>query len=177
MEIGSAIILGAVLASAGWVFAQRQNRRLSRLEHTFDVLNSYRQNKEHWDTISEVISLAKNKRLPAPDEAGRENDIAALQRLLVHYEFIAVGIFSGGLDEAMIRECDRGNIVNLNKNGQPFIQALRATRKRDTIYRNLQDIAERWDDKPPELYKRAVEYFLMRPLRPLFWKRLRRLAS
>lgn len=166
MDTGQAIIIAAVLASAGWVFGQRQSRKLSRLEHTFNVLNSYRHDKEHWDAIHKVIALAKNKTLPTPDEAGRENDIAALRKLLVHYEFIAVGIFSGGLDEEMIRECDRGNIVNLNKNGQPFIQELRATRKRDTIYRNLQDLAERWEDKPPGRYKRVLEYFLMRPLRP-----------
>lgn len=170
MDTGQAIIIAGVLASAGWVFTQRQNRKLSRLEHTFDVLNSYRHNKDHWDAISKMIALTKGGTLPVPDEAARENDIEAIRKLLIHYEFIAVGIFSGGLDEAMIRECDKGNIVNINKNGQSFIQALRAIRKRDTIYRNLQDLAERWDNKPPGRYKRVLEYFLMRPLRPLTWQ-------
>ena len=124
MNTGIAIVVGAILASLGWIFGQRQSRKLSRLEHTFAVLNSYRHNKEHWDAVRQVVILSKNNTLPTPEEAGRENDIAVLRKLLVHYEFIAVGVFAGGLDETMIRECDRGNIVTLYKNSQNFIKKL-----------------------------------------------------
>ena len=156
------------MASVGWIFGQRQNRKLSRLEHTFNVLNSYRHNQEHWDAIQRVIVLAKNKTLPMPEEAGRENAVAVLRKLLVHYEFIAVGVFSGGLDETMIRECDRGNIVNLYKNSQNFIKELRRARKRPTIYRNLQDLAERWEGKKPRWPVWLIEICRMKPFRP--WK-------
>jgi len=165
MDTGAAIVTAALLASIGWIFGQRQNRKLTRFEHTFQVLNSYRHDESHWAALAQVIVLAKNENIPKPEESGRQADIEALRKLLIHYEFIAVGIFSGGLDEGLIRECDRSNIVNVHKCSRDFIAELRTTRGRNTIYRNLQDIAERWEAGSPGYFERVIEFILMRPYR------------
>jgi len=115
MDTGLAIFLGAVigssLATMGWIFGQRQNRRLTRLEHTFSVLNSYRDDKDHWEAHRRFVSMAKSQNIPTPDDPARQDDIAVLSKLFTHYEYIAAGIFCGGLDENLIKACDRGNIV------------------------------------------------------------------
>ena len=133
MDIGAAIVIGAVLASAGWVFGQRQTRKLSRLEHTFRVLDGYRDDTDHWKANDRFVAMAKRNDLPSPDDSHRDQDIEALRRLLIHYEYIAAGIFTGGLDEAMVRECDRGNIVNLSQHAADYIQALREGMSRSML--------------------------------------------
>ena len=110
--------------------------------------------------------MAKRNDLPTPDDGHRAEDIAALRKLLTHYEYIAAGIFTGGLDEQIVRECDRGNIVNLSLYGTDYIQRVRDSRGRQTVYRNLTDLGKRWQEPPPPDHIRLIEYIRMRPIRP-----------
>lgn len=166
MDIGLAIFGGAILASAGWIFGQRQNRKLTRLEHTFRVLDNYREDSAHWEANERFVGMAKRNDLPTPDDNHRAEDIAALRKLLTHYEYIAAGIFTGGLDETIVCECDRGNIVNLSLYGIDYIQRVRDSRGRQAIYRNLTDLGKRWQNPSPPAHIRLIEFIRMRPNRP-----------
>lgn len=166
MDIGLAIFGGAILATAGWVFGQRQNRKLTRIEHTFRILDKYRDDDAHWKAIERFVGMAKRDDLPTPDDDHRAEDIAALRKLLTHYEYIAAGIFVGGIDEQIVRECDRGNIVNLSQYGMDYIRRVRESRGRQTIYRNLTDLGKRWQRPPSPVHIQLIEYIRMRPNRP-----------
>lgn len=166
MDIGLAIFGGAILASAGWIFGQRQNRKLTRIEHTFRILEKYRDDDAHWKATERFVAMAKRDDLPTPDDDHRAEDIAAMRKLLTHYEYIAAGIFVGGIDEQIVRECDRGNIVNLSLYGGGYIRRVRDSRGRQTIYKNLTDLGKRWKGPLPPVYIRFIEYFRMRPIRP-----------
>ena len=166
MDIGLAIVTGAIFATAGWIFGHRQSRKLTRLEHTFRVLDGYRDDDAHWKANERFVGMAKRNDVPTPDDAHRAEDIEALRKLQTHYEYIAAGIFTGGLDEAIVSECDRGNIVNLAQYGADYIQRVRDSRGRQTIYRNLTDLRKRWTAPSPPRYVRLIEYIRMRPNRP-----------
>lgn len=164
MDAGIAIVIGAVLGTVGWFLGQRQNRNLSRLGHTIELLNSYRDDESHWDALSSVKSMIEAENLPKPDDANRAEDNATLRKLLVHYEYIASAILRGAIDERLVRDCDRSNIVLLYKNTENCVYNLTQIRKRDTIYENFQKLAKRWNGKPPGFFSRTIEVFLMRPL-------------
>lgn len=165
MDTGLAILIGAGGATVGWIFAQRQNRKLTRLEHTFNVLESYRNDEKHWGSFDRFVSMAKKNDIPGPRDSGRDDDIKAIGSLLFHYEYISAGIFSGGLDEGMIKLCEEGNIVELYKRTKDYIEAIRGILKKDGVYENFAGLGKRWAGPGPKVYVRLVEVFIMRPWR------------
>ena len=115
--------------------------------------------------------MVKADNVPTPDDPEREDDNNALRSLFMHYEYIAAGVYCGGLDERVIKECEIRNVVALYKYTTSYVDDLRNLRRKydpkfaDIIYENFQRLARRWDSLPPRLCDRLVEWFLMRPLR------------
>lgn len=79
MDIGVAIFGGAILATAGWILGQRQNHKLTHLEHTFRVLDNHREDDAHWEANERFVGMAKRDDLPTPDDGHRAEDISAYE--------------------------------------------------------------------------------------------------
>ncbi len=68
--------------------------------------------------------------------------------VLNQYEHLAVGIKNKTYDEKIIKESSHGTIVNLEKECRTLIERARSISKRDTIWCDIQHLAQRWDKKP-----------------------------
>jgi|AACY02.2.fsa_nt_gi hypothetical protein len=155
MTVGVSIAVFAVFANAH--FARRQ----ARIQHSMKILletrhsNDFnallRARKAVWAegvridplTFESYLALDPN----GPEEETRKLHAAeAVRALLNYYEFLALGIARGDLDEAMLRETVRGIMCNLVIDCLGVIDAQRA--RNPLTLRHLTALYLRW--KRPE---------------------------
>jgi hypothetical protein len=111
-----------------------------------------------------VAPHMRQKNLPyLNDDDGPLRD--SLRMVLNHYEFISAGIRNGDLDETLIRDSERGTILNLFEGSRGYIDGLRTTRRRRATFEHLEWLHKRWETNPPGFFKRCFERARGRPLK------------
>jgi Domain of unknown function (DUF4760) len=169
-------LLGVVAAIATFLLSAQANRHAQRRQHTFTMLLETRLSSEFRETMQrrravfpEYMDLTfedwdQARRADARHgteahraEARHMNEGAwALISLLNYYEFLALGIESGDLDEPMLRRSVRGIMCSLVDDARHVIAQLR--RNDPKTYANLAMLYDRWrvegardiDGKPNE---------------------------
>ncbi len=127
-------LLAVCAAAFGWVVAAWMTYRNARVQHTLTFVASRYSN----DTFSKNAALFNdNLRGRRVDRAlitelmasKDETEILTLQavRYMVNYfEFIAVGVICGDLDEQIVRKTLRGNLIHYADRCMPWILELQA---------------------------------------------------
>ncbi|MDA7426052.1 DUF4760 domain-containing protein [Thalassococcus lentus] len=144
-----------ILSSRANRVAQRKQHTISilletRLSDRFKMLNVQRRAKfpEYHDVTFEDWNEARlaqpeNTSLKAKREAQRRNEAAdAVVTLLNYYEFLAVGIAEGDLDETLLKRTLRGIMCNLVDDCRNLICEMRKRNPR--TYENLAALYEDW---------------------------------
>ncbi|MCH8111255.1 MAG: DUF4760 domain-containing protein [Proteobacteria bacterium] len=161
---GNAILVGAGLATFGWVYTARRHRRISRKQHTFNVLLHMSFNEVFLKALKCASTHFRDQTLPdLLDEANVELR-RKVRIILNHYEFMAAGVRNGDLDEQLLRDSERGVVVQIYESCQHHIYSVRNTRQRQSINEHLEWLYKRWNPNPPRRTKRLIEWALGRPL-------------
>jgi hypothetical protein len=158
-----AILIGAALATCGWLYGARRARSLSRKQHTINVMLQANLNKEFraaQKLLGEAIDAGK-----CPDLRSKEYETLrdAFRMVANHYEFISAGLRNGDLEENLIRDSQRGQMLRLYSFCKDFIWNLRDARNRLTIYEHFEWLNGRWAVKPPGRVQKIVETCMGRP--------------
>lgn len=165
MGIGIATLtalLGVGVALWTYVNSVRKAARNQRKQHTITILFETRLSEqfqkanrlrkrvfpEYQDITIEKWNAARKATPEGESEehhrfARLQNDGAeALQMLLNYYEFLAVGLSEGDLDEAMLQKTIRGIMCNLVDDARELIADLRANNNK--TFENLIPLYEKW---------------------------------
>ena len=169
-------LFGVIAALLTFVLSTRSARRAQRKQHTITVLLDTRLSAEFQSTInrrrimfpeySDVTfeqwdsarTATATNQMPAVTETPEQqrDSAAALMQLLNYYEFLAVGIKEGDLDEKMLKNTLRGIMCNLVDDTRLLICALR--KKNPKLFEHLVALYDDWrrpdatdiNDKPNE---------------------------
>jgi hypothetical protein len=164
MSTEAAILIGAALATLGWLYTGRKARTLSRKQHTINIMVQASFNKEFREAFALIAPQIRAKQCIDFNDKNHEALVDAYRRVLNHYEFMAAGLRNGDLDEALLRDSERGTILNLIETCQENIFKLRTSRRRQSIYEHLEWLYRRWESNPPGRVARCWEYFLNKPI-------------
>ncbi len=153
------------LALVTFVVNARQNRTTSRKQYTVTILLETRLSAEFRETLEKRRAVFpeyaditfddwNNARLAKPssntpeeiEAAARSNRGAqALATLLNYYEFLAIGIENGDLDEVMLKQSVRGIMCNLVDDARQVISAMQS--KNPKAYEHLAKLYDSWREK------------------------------
>ncbi len=161
--IGSSLLtalLGVGVAIWTYVRSSAAALRAGRKQHTITILFQTRVSKDFQATnaarkaafpVDQDITLdawqaARHATAETAGSAARatelQNGADALQQLLNYYEFLAVGIAQGDLDEDLLRASIRGIMCNLVDDSRHMIAALRQNNPQ--TLEHLVDLYGRW---------------------------------
>lgn len=152
LEAGHVVgILTALLAMCGWLFTNMINMRNSIRKHTIDTLLQSRLSSTYM-RYADILSRhytdygARRKANPALRESPTDHvDEHALRYILNYFEFIAIGIRRGDLDEEMLRDSLRSI---LRKNVEMSSQWIRRAQiDNPNLFVNLLWLHRRWQSQ------------------------------
>ncbi len=164
MEPQYAILIGAGLATCGWLYGARRARTLSRKQHTINVLMQASFNVEFRGAQKILAGAIENGKCPDLTDGSNEALKDAFRMVANHYEFIAAGLRNGDLDERMIVDSHRGQILRVYQFSEEFIWKIRDSRKRQAIYEHLEWLNKRWETHRPGKMQQLAERCFGRPL-------------
>jgi hypothetical protein len=113
MEGPTAVLIGAGLATCGWLYSARRARTLSRKQHTVNVMLQASFNEDFRASIDLIAEAMKRGK--CPDLQTGDNDALNKALMLVtnHMEFIAAGLRNGDFDESLVKDSWRGQTLVL----------------------------------------------------------------
>jgi len=146
-----------VVAIATFYFSNRANRRAQQKQHTITILFETRLS-EYFQTTNKARKIAfpvdqditldqwQAARIASSETSERAEILNtgadALQQLLNYYEFLAVGIAQGDLDEELLKASIRGIMCNLVDDARIMISQLRQNDPK--TLEHLVRLYERW---------------------------------
>jgi len=165
MESATAILIGAGLATLGWVYTARRSRNLARKQHTVNVMLQASFNSDFRNSLKVLAPYLKTGAPKPPDFSDEINPEfgAAFRQVANHYEFIAAGLRNGDFDERLVKDSLRGTILTLFEICHDSIWKLRDSRRRQSIYEHLEWLYKRWEKTPPGKCQVFIEWCRGRP--------------
>lgn len=156
----NAIIIGAILATAGWVYTGRRARTLARKQHTINIMLKGNFDRDMRIAHQEVSPYFKNDKmkLPSSNSEAFAELLPHWRLVLNHYEFIAAGIRRGDLDEKLVVDAERGTILGAYEKSEAHIFGIRDNRRNQSIYEHLEWLYKRWEKKPPNRLICTIEW-------------------
>ncbi len=118
----SLVAVSILLATAGWIYAAAEQRRLARKTHTFDMLMTTDITGGFSALLDEVDNRAR-KGAPLPLDISQIDQ--AFRRALNFHEFVCAAIRDRTLDEQLIRNTLRTRMLRLYDYSRDFIATLR----------------------------------------------------
>jgi len=161
MNPSTAIIIGAILATFGWIYTGRRGRTLAKKQHTITVMMKANFDAEFLKARSEITNYIKGTSKLPDDFLTNDKYIAlgaSVRRVINHYEFVAAGLRNGDLDERLVKDSERSTFVMVYVNMKDYIWSLRNGRDRMTIYEHLEWLHNRWEECPPSKIVRLAEW-------------------
>lgn len=150
------VLLGVIAAVAGWIISAIVTMRNSIRQHTVTTLLSSRLSETYMSQTRLVNARYFSPsgglyRLNAAEVAASppEAQIAALRYLLNYFEFIAVGIRYGDLDEKLLKNTLRGILCGVYEAAGPLVSQRRkppagSTAVRSKTFEHLEWLYDRW---------------------------------
>ena len=164
MSTEIAILIGAVLATTGWIYSGRRARTLAKKQHTINVILQANFNEKFLEKRAKIAPHMKNGCCPDGMLDGSEEELRVNFRdILNHYEFVSAGLRNGDFDEKLIKDSERSTYINLYKCCEKYIWNLRSGRKRMAIYEHLEWVHDRWEKSPPNFLVCFVEWSRGKP--------------
>lgn len=139
---------GVASAICGWMFAGVINLRNSVRQHTISTLlqsrlsATYMKYADDLSTHYEDYDKRRNKNAALREAATDGVDILALRYILNYFEFIAIGVKRGDLDEDTLRDSLRSILRKNVAMSRPWIMQVRMGN--DMLYQNLLWLHDRW---------------------------------
>lgn len=163
MDEGIAVIIAACLAILGIMYASRQQRKMLRKQHTYQViekLNDWKDFDERMDFASGLIRAGKVPTLC--DEAHKEN-CDKIDFLLNYYEFLSSAIIAGDVDEGLVRRVEETRLSRLYLKFIEYVRENRDERDSRLLWENLEFMCYRWKLERDDAFGAIVTWFALRP--------------
>lgn len=160
-----AILIAAIMATAGWVYTIRRHRIIARKQHTFNALLTASFSQDYNKSIQ---ILSPYLRMRTKIKIGKDQDeevVSCLRFLLNHYEFLAAAVRIGDIDEKLLKRTERGLILSAIISGENYIYNQRDGPTRKAVYEHLDWLYRRWTSEPPGLIQLIFEGFWGNPWR------------
>jgi hypothetical protein len=149
------VAFAAITAMVGWIIASIITMRNSIKQHTITTLLQSRLSATYMGYADKVSAhyVAYDEERKANPQLDREPsagiDEAALRYILNYFEFVAIGIQRGDLDEGMLRDSLRSILIKNVAMSRSWIDAARKTAPR--LYCNLAWLHARWAPQEVQL--------------------------
>lgn len=149
--------LTVVLGTLGWIANVYVSQHNARRQHTMNVLLAHSLSKSFrssMDTINR--SFPKQASISATVFSdGDEDTQSAIKYVLNYYEFIALGVDHGDLDEKIMEDAYSGIICGFYERAEPLVTALRGEdekgdAKRPKVLHHLRSVYLRWKQRRAE---------------------------
>jgi len=163
MDTATAALIGATLATSGWLYTARRARALSRKQHTVSVMLQASFNKEFRDAMVTISKASKAGPCPNLELMEHQEQLLAVRFVLNHYEFLSAGLRNGDFDERLVHDSQRGTILRIFQFSEGHIYGLRKSRDQLSLYENLEWLRIRWTKKPPGKIQRFIEFCRQQP--------------
>ncbi|HEX8579698.1 MAG TPA: DUF4760 domain-containing protein [Allosphingosinicella sp.] len=163
MDEGISVIIAAVLAILGIFYASRQQRKMLRKQHTYQVLeklNDWSDFEKNLDFASSLIRAGKVPRLCGESD---KDSCDKIDFLLNYYEFLASAIIAGDIDEGLVRRVEQSRLCRLYLKFLPYIEENREDRESSSMWENLEFMCHRWTLGRSDPFEAALTLFLLRP--------------
>jgi hypothetical protein len=154
LQQAGGVLTAAGLATLGWVVTASNQRRLSRKQHTFNLIIQMRHSTLFQERMNDLTARrAPGVGITADDvelllqseadltEADRKF-VRASRYLLNYFEFIASSVRIGDLDAELVRRTIRPHMVALEQKFRQYIAAEQELDKRTFV--ELGRLARRW---------------------------------
>ncbi len=143
----AAPFLGSILVTIGWIVTSEVNIGNSRRQHTIALVTHHAfdpTRAANRDTIKQTLPTYKTKLTATMADFGNETLplLKAIDLELNFYEFLALGMASGDLDEHLIRRSLRGQFVSFYQQTEDYIDFWRLQDRRTWV--ELAAMYTRW---------------------------------
>ncbi|MHB9798448.1 DUF4760 domain-containing protein [Pseudomonas sp. MT3] len=149
------ILLGAAAAVAtiyaNGVLSRRSiahNEKLARQRATIDLLLTQKTDHNLIESKKAVGSIHSNGgdfTSLATKEKSQDENRGHILAIINNYEFIALGIREGALDEAIYKRAVYSQVMRDWKAMKAFIMELRRQNQIDTLFQEFEVLAKRWE--------------------------------
>lgn len=176
IDEGWAIVIAALWATLGWLYAARKNREALRDQQTYALLQRHNEWPKFDENLLRVREMIRANDLPVPSDKARLDDIKILDFILDYYEYLSSSVWLGYISEDMLKECELSRIENISSKLSVYIKANRIESASDEIWLNLQLLAARWrwiGQGSQSSYDRAVEWLILKPCPSLAHEKIR----
>jgi hypothetical protein len=163
MDEGLAIIAAAVMAILGIFYTSRQQRKLTRKQHTYHLIERMDESAALDRELEFARSLIDDGKIPRFGDAATAAEAGRLDSLLNTYEVLACGIVSGDVDEALVRRMERLRLCRLYLRLLPYVEDNRAGLNDPSIWENMEYICYRWTVAAYDPFDAAMSTVLLRP--------------
>lgn len=146
-----------VISALAGVYVIYHNGKLAKKRALIDLIMQQRADEDLNKSLRRVYELThSSERLSkfvdlsssnASDKSFPE-DRAHILKVLNNQEFIAVGIRMGAFDESVYKELQCSNVLKLWNATSGFVYELRKIENRNTIFQDLERLANKWEKKP-----------------------------
>lgn len=149
------VAFAAITAMSGWIVASVITVRNTVKQHTISTLLQSRLSATYMTYADKVSGHyiaydLERKACPSLAKAPTDGiDEAALRYILNYFEFIAIGIRKGDLDEAMMKDSLRSILMKNVAMSRQWIDDCRS--KSPRLYRHLAWLHSRWLPEEPQL--------------------------
>jgi hypothetical protein len=172
-----AILFGAVLATLGWIITQRNTVRSARKQHTFNIIIQLQMNENiryHLTNIlfkypigrnilvSDCSDLQAEKLIWYSEKKDLDKKASypiqdSISWIANYYEFVAVAVFSGDLDEGIMKNTVRSSICRFYIKTSGYIYKIRAIDTNKKALENYHNLFISWAT-PTELeeYRKVI---------------------
>ena len=160
VTLSSSILITILVAAVGWFLTVTSARRLSRRQHTINVLQEHSFNQVSHQLVAKVIDRFPPGRCITKEEAETlvlaslnkthswHDTYNSLMYLLNYYEFIAVGIKNRDLDVLVMNNYCHGMVCKICEKAREYI--LCKQQKDPCLYENLVNLYRSW--KPSDTF-------------------------
>ena len=108
----TAILIGAILATVGWLYASRRTRTLSKKQHTINVILQANFSENFLLKRSNITPFLKEGNCPDDVLNGENESLRGNFRdILNHYEFVSAGLRNGDFDEKLIKDSEEHTYI------------------------------------------------------------------
>lgn len=160
---GWAVILAAVFAILGIFYTSRQQRKMLRKQHTFQVLDKLNDWKEFDRCLDKAARMARDGRIPSISRDADRPDCETIDFLLNYYEFLASAIICGDIDEELTRRMERARLCRIYLRFLPYIAENRIDSRSVHLWENLEFMCYRWSFPEEDRFDRLVDTVRLRP--------------
>lgn len=163
MDEGLSIIVAAAMAILGIFYTSRQQRKLLRKQHTFQIIDRLNGWKELEDCVEHAAKLIKAGKVPCLGVDDHADDCAKVEFLLNYYEVLASAVICGDIDEELLRRMERGRLTRTYLRFLPYIVEVRDDDKNIRLWENLEFITYRWEKGQHDNFDVLLDRIMLRP--------------